>query len=169
MEMQPRSPVVCLYLLSSLRSSSHGHTPLLYLYFVIPPLMLLITDESWDSPGPWQKPEEHRSDSVLLDSHGLLFQMFRLHPIPQLLPEVCLQDTLPIPASSASELPARIIARDSAIPQCHLSDMRNILPVSVLTSEKSHLILQTLWVFLKRLCWRRQRNQGIGGLRNCKS
>lgn len=28
----------------------------------------------------------------------LLFQMFRRHTLPQLLPEVCLQDTLPVPA-----------------------------------------------------------------------
>lgn len=43
MEMKLRS----LHLLSPLRPPhSHGHTPLLYLYSVIPPLMLLITDES---------------------------------------------------------------------------------------------------------------------------
>lgn len=59
----------------------------------------------------------------------LLFQMFRRHTLPQLLPEVCLQDTLPVPAIPASELPARIIAADSATSQCHPSDRRNIFPL----------------------------------------
>lgn len=78
-----------------------------------------------------------RGAQVRQDSPGLprlLFQMFPLQTLPQLLlPEVCLQDTLPIPAGPASELPARIIAADSANPQCHLSDMRHIFPLSAHT------------------------------------
>lgn len=59
----------------------------------------------------------------------LLFQMFLRHTLPQLLPEVCLQHTPHTRRPPASELPARIITADSATPQCHPSDRRNIFPL----------------------------------------
>lgn len=65
----------------------------------------------------------------------LLFQMFRRHTLPQLLPEVCLQDTLPVPAIPRLWT-AGANGADSATPQCHPSDKRNIFPLCAHTWKK---------------------------------
>lgn len=157
---EPRSSPFRLYLLSALWSPSHGHTPPLYLYFVIPPLMLLITEESWDSPGPWQEPEEHKSDRILLDSHACSSRCSHCKPSPSCFCLKCAFRThSPYPPAPASELPARIIAADSANPQCHPSDMRHIFPLSAHTWKKP-LATRTLHTLFWSLRWRRHGKSG---------
>lgn len=145
---EPRSSPFRLYLLSALWSPSHGHTPPLYLYFVIPPLMLLITEESWDSPGPWQEPEEHKSDRILLDSHACSSRCSHCKPSPSCFCLKCAFRThspypLPPPPNCRRELLQRTLQTFSVIPQTHLPSLCSHVKEAIGYADIAHAFLKS--------------------------
>lgn len=134
--------------------------------------MVLIIDDSWDSPDPWQRQGEHSSGCVFSNSHRPVPpDVLSALPVPLGLPAVCLCD--PLHMLCLLRLWAACRSYCSKLYNLSVSlfsDVKTVLaPLSSHSQVKTHLITQSSDVqilFFKTHCLQRWGNWGIARLKD---